>query len=176
MKNSFRKNIVWFTLILLAILLFFQVRWMVYSIHFQEKVFRNSVDLAMNKTIALLNQDQQVCSAMRQCMGCDGSKPETEHLNPNIWDQIHTSIDAELALFDINLDYDLFITTSKGDTLRNGRTSASGTMTPRRLAMPTKWSGIPGTGVTEPSLNTSWTCRRSMANRSSPNVITQTFQ
>jgi len=119
-KNSFRKSIVWITLVLLAILLFFQVRWMVYSIHFQEKVFKNSVDLALNKTIALLNQDQQVCSAMRQCMGCDGSKPETGHLNPNIWDQIHTSIDAELALYDINLDYNLFITTNAGDTIRNG--------------------------------------------------------
>lgn len=93
---------------------------MVYSIHFQEKVFENSVNLALNKTIALLNQDLQVCSAMRQCMGCDGAKTQTGLLNPNIWEQIHNSIDAELALYDIDLDYTLFITTNKGDTIRSG--------------------------------------------------------
>jgi two-component system phosphate regulon sensor histidine kinase PhoR len=93
---------------------------MVYSIHFQEKVFENCVNLALNKTIALLNQDLQVCSAMRQCMGCDGSRTENGLLNQNIWEQIHNSIDAELAMYDINLDYTLFITTNHGDTIRNG--------------------------------------------------------
>jgi len=119
-KHKFRRYIIWLTLAFLAILLFFQVRWMVYSIQFQEKVFRNSVNLALNKTIALLNQDAQVCSAMRQCMGCDGIGMKKDHLNPNIWEQIHYSIDAELALYDINLDYTLFITTNLGDTIKSG--------------------------------------------------------
>jgi two-component system, OmpR family, phosphate regulon sensor histidine kinase PhoR len=120
MKNSLKRYIVWITLLLLAILLFMQVKWIVYSVNFQEKVFKNSVDLAMNKTIALLNRNQQVCSAMRECMGCDNFKPEAQLLSPNIWDQIHASIDAELAVYNINLDYDLFITTDKNDTLRSG--------------------------------------------------------
>jgi two-component system, OmpR family, phosphate regulon sensor histidine kinase PhoR len=119
MRKLLKKYIVWITLLLLTVLLFFQVKWIVYSINFQEKVFKNSVDLAMNKTIALLNRDQQVCSAMRECMGCDGSKPESQLLSPNIWDQIHASINAELALYNINLDYDLFITTNEKDTLRS---------------------------------------------------------
>jgi two-component system phosphate regulon sensor histidine kinase PhoR len=120
MKNRLRKYIVWITLLLLAILLFFQVKWIMYSVNFQEKVFKNSVDLALNKTIALLNRDQQVCSAMRECMGCDNSNPVARLLSPIIWDQIHASIDAELAVYHINLDYDLFITTNKNDTLRSG--------------------------------------------------------
>jgi two-component system, OmpR family, phosphate regulon sensor histidine kinase PhoR len=120
MKNRLRKYIVWITLLLLAILLFFQVKWIMYSVNFQEKVFKNSVDLALNKTIALLNRDQQVCSAMRECMGCDNSKPVARLLSPNIWDQIHASIDAELAVYHINLDYDLFITSNEKDTLRSG--------------------------------------------------------
>jgi two-component system, OmpR family, phosphate regulon sensor histidine kinase PhoR len=120
MKNSLKRYIVWITLLLLAILLFFQVKWIVYSVNFQEKVFKNSVDLAMNKTIALLNRNQQVCSAMRECMGCDNSKPDAQLLSPNIWDQIHASIDAELAVYNINLDYDLFITTNGNDTIRSG--------------------------------------------------------
>jgi two-component system, OmpR family, phosphate regulon sensor histidine kinase PhoR len=120
MKNSLKRNIVWITLFLLCFLLFFQVKWIIYSVNFQEKVFKNSVDLALNKTIALLNQDQQVCSAMRECMACDNSKPVARLLSPNIWDQMHASIDAELALYNIDLDYDLFITTNKNDTLRSG--------------------------------------------------------
>jgi two-component system, OmpR family, phosphate regulon sensor histidine kinase PhoR len=120
MKNPLKKYIVWVTLLLLAILLFFQVKWIIYSVNFQEKVFKNSVDLALNKTIALLNRNQQVCSAMRECMGCDYSKSDAQLLSPNIWDQIHASIDAELAVYNINLDYDLFITTNGNDTLRSG--------------------------------------------------------
>jgi two-component system phosphate regulon sensor histidine kinase PhoR len=119
MKNSLKRNIVWVTLFLLSFLLFFQVKWIIYSVNFQEKVFKNSVDLALNKTIAMLNRDQQVCSAMRECMGCDNSKPVAQLLSPNVWDQIHASINAELALYNINLDYDLFITTNKNDTLRS---------------------------------------------------------
>jgi two-component system, OmpR family, phosphate regulon sensor histidine kinase PhoR len=120
MKKSFQKYIVGITLLLLAILLVFQVKWIVYSVHFQEKVFKNSVDLALNKTIALLNRDKQVCSAMRECMGCTGAGSDTRLMNQSIWDQIHASIDAELAAYNINLTYDLFITTNTGDTLRSG--------------------------------------------------------
>jgi two-component system, OmpR family, phosphate regulon sensor histidine kinase PhoR len=120
MKKSIRKYIVWLTLIMLAILLFFQVKWIVYSVKFQEKVFKNSVDLALNKTIANLNNDKMVCDAMRECIGCDTTRLDSRLLSKGIWEQIHSSINAELALYNINLDYDLFITKDKKDTLRSG--------------------------------------------------------
>ncbi len=121
MKKSQRKYIVWITLILLATLLFFQVKWIYYSVRFQERVFKNSVDLALNKSIANLNNDKMVCNAMRECMGCDTSRLTSRLLSQEAWSQIHSSIDAELAMFDINLDYDLFITKENGDTLRSGQ-------------------------------------------------------
>ena len=65
MKKYLRKHLVWITLIMLGLLLFLQVRWILYSVRFQEKVFRNSVDLALDKTIANLNSDRMICSAMR---------------------------------------------------------------------------------------------------------------
>jgi len=105
---------------MLGLLLFFQVKWIVYSVRFQEKVFRNSVDLALDKTIANLNNDQMVCNAMRECMGCDTLRQDSQLLSRGIWNQIRSSIDTELALFDIHLDYDLFITRNDRDTLRSG--------------------------------------------------------
>ncbi len=115
-----RKYIVWGTLVMLALLLFFQVKWIMYSVEFQEKVFRNSVDLALDKTIANLNSDRMVCEAMRECMGCDSLKMDSHMMSRGIWSQIHSTIDAELAVFDIDLDYDIFITRNKKDTLHSG--------------------------------------------------------
>lgn len=114
------KNIVWGTLVMLVLLLFFQVNWIVHSVKFQEKVFRNSVDLALDKTIANLNNDRMVCNAMRECMGCDTVRMDSHLMSRGIWSQIHSIIDAELAAFDIDLEYDLFITKDQKDTLRSG--------------------------------------------------------
>jgi hypothetical protein len=41
-------------------------------------------------------------------------------LSHGIWDKIHASIDAELAVYNIQLDYDLFITKEYLDTLSRG--------------------------------------------------------
>jgi two-component system, OmpR family, phosphate regulon sensor histidine kinase PhoR len=120
MKKSLRQYIVWITLIMLGILLFFQVRWIVYSVRFQGKVFKNSVDLALDKTISNLNSDKMVCSAMRECMRCDSTGLDSRLLSLGIWEQIHSSINAELAVYNIDPDYDLFITKNKKDTIRSG--------------------------------------------------------
>lgn len=120
MNKSLKNYIVWATLIMLGILLLIQIRWIDYSLKFQEKVFKNSVDLALNNTIANLNNDRMVCSAMRECMGCDGLKSDSMKLTPGIWEQIRASIDSELAVYQIETAYDLFITRHRRDTIRNG--------------------------------------------------------
>lgn len=120
MKKSLRKYLFWVTMAMLVILLLIQVKWIVYSVRFQEKVFRNSVDLALDKTIANLNNDRLVCDAMRECMKCDTLFSGSQTISPGIWDQIHASIDSELAVYDIDLEYDLFITRNDQDTIRSG--------------------------------------------------------
>lgn len=120
MNKSLRKYLVWIILILLVVLLFFQVRWMVYSIRFQEKVFQNSINLALDKTIAGLISDQYVCNLMRDCMRCDTTELDDILLSHGIWEKIHSSIDSELKVYNIKLDYDLFITQDKHDTLISG--------------------------------------------------------
>jgi two-component system phosphate regulon sensor histidine kinase PhoR len=120
MNKSLKNYIAWATLIMLGILLFLQIRWIDYSVRFQEKVFKNSVDLALNKTIANLNNDQMVCSAMRECMGCGEVKSDSMMLTPGVWEQIRASIDSELAVYQIETAYDLFITRHSQDTIRSG--------------------------------------------------------
>ncbi|HAX96291.1 MAG TPA: hypothetical protein DCY35_07205 [Prolixibacteraceae bacterium] len=111
---------VWITLIFLLVLMFFQIRWMVYSIRFQERIFQNSINLALGKTIAGLNNDQYVCNLMRDCMRCDTLSLDDQLLSHGIWDKIHQSIDDELAAFDVHVDFDLFITRDNQDTLQAG--------------------------------------------------------
>jgi len=115
-----KKYLVWITLLLLAVLFFIQVRWIDYSIRFQERVFRNSVDLALDKSISNLVSDRMVCNAMRECMCGDTLSFDTRFLTRGIWDQIHSVIDEELAVYNIDLAYDLFITKNGTDTIRSG--------------------------------------------------------
>src|SRR5437899_10887339 len=55
-----------------------------------------------------------------------------------------------------------------------GRRSRSGTTIPLRCTTPARARGIPGTGVTESTSNTSRICRKSMAKSSPDRLIRQT--
>lgn len=120
MHKNRSKYIVWAIMAMMLVLLFIQVRWIRYTVQFQEKVFKNSVDLALDKTISNLNNNRMMCNAMRQCMGCDSSRIDSFMVSGEIWKQIHASIDAELAVYDVDADYELFITRNLVDTLRSG--------------------------------------------------------
>jgi two-component system phosphate regulon sensor histidine kinase PhoR len=109
MKNLLRKYILVFTLLVIVALLATQVRWIVYSIKFQETVFQKSVELALNETITNLKADQPLCSKMKECVACDSVKLDVRLTSAGIWKNIHDAIDAELTTYDIDLDYDLII-------------------------------------------------------------------
>ncbi|NOY96541.1 MAG: HAMP domain-containing histidine kinase [Chlorobi bacterium] len=119
MKYWLRKYVVVFTLILVLGLLFIQVRWIIYSINFQEKVFHNSINLALNQTIANLTKNKKMCNIMKQNVGCDTTLNQ-QMLASGIWDQLHESIDNELRSYDIGLEYDLYIITNEKDTILKG--------------------------------------------------------
>lgn len=109
MKIVIRKYILGVTLVILFTLLATQVRWIVYSIKFQEKVFQKSVTLALNQTISNLTENKPLCSMMKACVAFDTVKLETQLTSAGVWGKIHEAIDEELVSYDINLDYDLFI-------------------------------------------------------------------
>lgn len=107
MKNVIRKYLLGFTLVIIFALLATQVRWIVHSIKFQEKVFQNSVELALNQTISNLTANQPLCSQMKACVACDSVKLDVQFSSVGVWQKIHDAIDEELQSYDIYLEYDL---------------------------------------------------------------------
>ncbi len=116
MNNSVKKYVLGFTLIIILTLLLTQVRWIVYSIKFQEKVFEKSVTLALNQTVATLTENKGICLMMQQCIACDTVKLNIQLTSAGIWEKIHDAIEEELNSYDINLEYDMFINESGSDT------------------------------------------------------------
>jgi len=118
MINALRKYIVGFTLVLIFTLLFIQVRWIIHSIQFQEKVFQKTVTLALNQTISNLTTDTKICSVMKECISKDSLALEKQLTSAGVWEQIHEAIDSELATYDINLEYDVYIVKKGEDSLK----------------------------------------------------------
>ncbi|MBN1821996.1 MAG: HAMP domain-containing histidine kinase [Prolixibacteraceae bacterium] len=118
MVNALRKYIVGFTLILIFTLLLIQVRWIIHSIRLQEKIFQKTVTLSLNQTISNLTTDKRICSVMKECIIQNTRVLEQQLTSAGVWEQIHDAIDTELATYDINLDYDLYIVKKGADSLK----------------------------------------------------------
>ncbi len=119
MKKTVQKYILGFTLVIVFALLATQVKWIIYSIKFQEKVFQKSVSLALNQTISNLTKNKGICSVMQQCFECDTVKLETQLTSSGVWNKIHDAINEELRSYDIDIDYDVFIVETVSDTLKS---------------------------------------------------------
>lgn len=119
MIRSAKKYITIFTLIFIGALLLIQVRWIVHSVKFQEKVFQNTVTLALNQTITNLTENKRVCSMMMECIACDSVKLETRLTSAGIIEKIQETIDSELSLYEIELQYDLTIIKKGDNTLKS---------------------------------------------------------
>lgn len=119
MKDTIRKYILGFALLLIFALLGTQVRWIVYSIKFQKRVFQKSVTLALNQTISNLTENKRLCSMMQECVACDTVKLKTQLTSAGVWEKIHDAIDQELLSYEIDLDYDLFIVESDSDSIKS---------------------------------------------------------
>lgn len=117
MKQFFRKYFIGITLVIVFALLATQVRWIVYSIKFQEKVFEKSVTLALNQTMSNLTADKPLCKMMKTCVACDTVKLEDQLTTSGVWEKIHEAIDAELQSYDINLDYEMLILANNSEEL-----------------------------------------------------------
>lgn len=118
MKVVIRKYILGFTLVIIFALLATQVRWIVYSIKFQETVFQKSVELALNETISNLTENQPLCSQMKACVACDTVGLNVQLTSVGIWQKIHDAIDEELKSYDIYSEYDLVIVETSSEEFK----------------------------------------------------------
>lgn len=119
MKRKIRKYIPIFSLLIILALLFTQVQWIIYSINFQETVFKKSVKLALNETITNLTANKPLCSKMKECVARDTVTLKTQLTSTGVWEQIHDAIDEELHSYEICLDYDLYILENNSKELKN---------------------------------------------------------
>lgn len=119
MKILIRKYLLVFTLAIIFALLATQVRWIVYSIKIQERIFQKSVELALNQTISNLTANQPLCSQMKACVACDSVKLDVQFTSAGVWQKIHDAIDEELKSYDIYLNYDLVILESGSKEMQN---------------------------------------------------------
>lgn len=122
MKNIVKKYILGLTLVIIFALLATQVRWIIYSIKFQEKVFQKSVTLALNETFSNLGANKRLCSTMQECAACDTIKLEIQLTSAGVWQKIHDAINEELKSYYIDLDYDLFIVETGSEELEKIQT------------------------------------------------------
>lgn len=121
MKQIFRKYFIAIALIIIFALMATQVRWIVYSIKFQERVFEKSVTLALNETISNLTADKPLCKMMKNCVACDTIKLELQLTTSGVWEKIHEAIDAELESYNIDLEYEMMILENDSEELNNIR-------------------------------------------------------
>ncbi len=104
-------------LIILA-LLATQIKWIVYSIRFQDKVFEKSVELALNESMTNLTADKPLCNKVKACVECDSIRLKAQLTSTGVWQEIHDAIKSELKSYDIDLEYEMYILENGSDELK----------------------------------------------------------
>ncbi|MCK9410733.1 MAG: HAMP domain-containing histidine kinase [Prolixibacteraceae bacterium] len=117
MSQLKRRILVLIALVSILLLLGLQVHWLLYSYRIEEALFSKSVRVALNQSISTLSKDENMCQSMQKSISCDSSFRASRNHTPHVWQNLDRQIRDELALYDIDLDYDLAIFKGK-DTLK----------------------------------------------------------
>ena len=117
MSQLKRRILVFTALLSILLLLGLQVHWLLYSYRIEEALFSKSVRVALNQSIAALSKDEDMCQSMQKSISCDSSFRASRKHPPHVWQNLDRQIRDELALYDIDLAYELAIFKGK-DTLK----------------------------------------------------------
>lgn len=118
MKTVFRKYTFLLALLIILALLATQIKWIVYSIRFQDKVFEKSVELALSETMTTLTADKPLCNKVKACLDCDTVRLKTQLTTSGVWKKIHDAIEDELKSYDIDLEYEMYILENDSEELK----------------------------------------------------------
>lgn len=118
MKTVLRKYTFLLAMLIILALLATQIKWIIYSIRFQDKVFEKSVELALNETMSTLTADKPFCKKVKDCLECDTLRIETQLATSGVWQKIHDAIADELKSYDIDLDYEMYILENESEELK----------------------------------------------------------
>nr|WP_319571895.1 HAMP domain-containing sensor histidine kinase [uncultured Draconibacterium sp.] len=117
-KTVFRKYTFLLALLIILALLATQIKWIVYSISFQDKVFEKSVELALGETMTNLTADKPLCKVVKSCVDCDSVRLKTQLASAGVWQKIHDAIQNELKSYDIDLDFEMYILENDSEELK----------------------------------------------------------
>ena len=118
MKTVFRKYTFLLALLIIMALLATQIKWIVYSIRFQDKVFEKSVELALSETMTTLTADKPLCRTVKECFECDSVRLKTQLATSGVWQKIHDAIQNELTSYDIDLNFEMYILENDSEELK----------------------------------------------------------
>lgn len=108
-KKALRKYTLLLALLIIVALLATQIKWIIYSIRFQDKVFEKSVELALGETMSTLTADKPFCNMVKACAECDSVRLQTKLTSAGVWQDIHNAIENELKSYNIDLQYEMYI-------------------------------------------------------------------
>jgi two-component system phosphate regulon sensor histidine kinase PhoR len=97
-------------------LLLIQVNWLKESIAMQEAIFTKGVNMALKQTALNMARDEELTVAMQNSINKDSLINSQEVFTQNIISRLDSTVQTELALFHINLDFH-FILINGEDTL-----------------------------------------------------------
>jgi two-component system phosphate regulon sensor histidine kinase PhoR len=117
-KTVFRKYTFLLALLIILALLATQIKWIVYSIRFQDKVFEKSVELALSETMTNLTADKPLCNKVKACVDCDSIRLKAQLASSGVWQKIHDAIQNELESYDIDLDFEMYILEDGSEELK----------------------------------------------------------
>ncbi|HYQ57201.1 MAG TPA: HAMP domain-containing sensor histidine kinase [Draconibacterium sp.] len=119
MKTILKKYTTVLALLIILALLALQIKWIVYSIRFQDKVFEKSVELAMSETMTMLSADKPLCKTIQTCVKSDSVRLKTQLTTAGVWQKINEAIESELKSYDIDLEYNMYILEDESEELKN---------------------------------------------------------
>ncbi|MDX8338658.1 HAMP domain-containing sensor histidine kinase [Draconibacterium sp. IB214405] len=126
MKTVFRKYSFLLAMLIILALLATQIKWIVYSIRFQDKVFQKSVELALGETMSTLTADKPLCNKVKECLECDSVRLKTQLTTSGVWQKIHDAIEDELRSYDIDLEYEMYILENDSEELKTLEADSKG--------------------------------------------------
>lgn len=111
MKNrKLQIGLIALTFLSLIALVGIQVSWIIKSAEIQEKQFSDKVNMALNRIVAEMAQDESICKEVASCIGSKGTISCYNKMYNNIqWSKVDAIIKNALDYYNISLYYEFDI-------------------------------------------------------------------
>ncbi len=118
MRNrKLQLSLIIITFISLIALVIIQVSWIIKAANIQEKQFSHSVNMAMNRIIKKLCEDESICKEVADCLIKTKSGSCYSSMFNNIeWKKVNSIVKKSLDHYNIKIDYEFDIVDTRKDS------------------------------------------------------------